>query len=286
MKRLFFLLQVGVMMLGLPLGGLMNGGLWAGGAVAQEICPLPFSLQSTPVNLNRTDIGAAPAAFLLSHRSCIGFIKENGDYRLRADWVQRRNVWSVFYGYQGFKLLHRQNIGFAYARCFMPGLQGEIRFAYGFSNPVEERKIGQYLAPGLTLSFQREKWGLRFAYDQRVRVDARNAGGTSGAKEWNERLSFLIGANCRLYKDLYWGADLEKDIRHPLLASTTLSYLLHSSFLFWLQAQVNPTAFQMGFGYYHPRFSIQIACRYHPPLGAESEIGLSLKLGGQKRVRR
>ncbi|MDE6630902.1 MAG: hypothetical protein K2K11_05745 [Bacteroidales bacterium] len=273
MKKLFFLWRVGVLMLGLPWGGLMNG---------QEVCPLPFSLQSTPANPNRTDMGAAPATFLLSHRSCMGFIKENGDYRLRADWVQKRNAWSVFYGYQGFKLLHRQNIGFAYARGFLPGLQGEIRFAYGFFNPVEDRGIGQYLAPGLSLSFQREKWGLRFAYDQRVRL--RNADGSGGtAGEWNERMAFLIGANCRLHTGLYWGVDLEKDIRHPLLASTSLSYLLRSSFLFWLQAQVNPTAFQMGFGYYHPRFSIQIACRYHPPLGAESEIGVSLKLGGQKQ---
>lgn len=272
----------------MTIGLLCCGG---GGAVAQETCPLPLSLQATSVNPDRTDIGAAPAPFLLSHRSCIGFIKENGDYRLRADWVQKRNVWSVFYGYQGFKLLHQQNIGFAYARNFMPGLQGELRFAYGFSNPVEEREIGQYLAPGLSLSFQREKWGVHVAYDQRVRV--RKGGETTAAKEWNERLAFRVGANCRLYKDLYWGADLEKDIRHPLLASTTLSYLLHDSFLFWLQAQVNPTAFQMGFGYFHPRFSVQIACRYHPPLGAESEIGMTLKLGGrklktggQKRVRR
>lgn len=281
MKRLHFLLRAGMLILGLPLGGLIVGG---GGGVAQEVSPLPFSLRSTPANPDRTDIGAAPAAFLLSHRSCMGFIKENGDYLLRADWVQKRNVWSVSYGYQGFKLLHRQSIGFAYARSFMPGLQGEIRFAYGFSNPVEEKEIGQYLAPGLTLAFQREKWGLRFAYDQRVRVGA--------VKEWNELLTFRIGANCLLTKGLYWGVDLEKDIRHPLLASTSLSYLLRNSFLFWIQAQVNPTAFQMGFGYYHPRFSVQIACRYHPPLGAESEIGLALKLGGkngqkgQKRVKR
>lgn len=283
MKKLLSRLWGGVMMsvmtLGLPFGDLAGGG---GGAVAQEISSLPLSLRATPVNPDRTDIGAAPA-LLLSHRSRIGFIKENGDYRLRADWVQKRNVWSLLYDYRGYKLLHAQSTGFAYTRNFMSGLNGEVRFAYGFSNRVEEKKAASCLAPGISISLQREKWGMHFAYDQRISLGSREGG---AAKEWNELLAFRLGVNCRLYPGLYWGADLEKDIRHPLLASTTLSYLLRSSFLFWLQAQVNPTAFQMGFGYHHPRLSVQIACRYHPPLGAESEIGVALKFGRRQNIGR
>lgn len=215
-------------------------------------------------------------AFFISHLSRIGFIKENGEYHLSCGYAKGKNTFGLHYRYQGYALLNQQEIKVSYARKFLPGLVSDIRFGYGFGNRIESRPPNQSIHTGISLIFQKGKWGISAAFLQDIALRKEQ-------EEWNQPIGIRTAANCRIYKNLWIGADVQKDIRHPARFSAALSYLLKNAFLFFIQTQVNPVGYKLGFGYYGKHIHAELSCKYHPPLGMESSIGLSAKLASKRR---
>ena len=258
-------------------------------ASCQEDYLLPFSLLAAGNNpgAGLAQADCLPSAFLsganrptayISHLSRIGFIKENGHYALSGGFRNRKNAWALHYAYQGYSLLNTQSAGFSYARQFLPGLSASLSFACRFSNRTrKEEPPWTGIRPGLSIVFQKAKWGLAFSFLQDIDI------GRGRQKEWNQAIRLRIGGNCQVYENLCLGADVEKDIRYPARFSAGLSYLFRESFLVMLQGQANPVACKIGFGYYHSFLQVEIAAAYHPPLGAESSIGIAFKFEGKRR---